>query len=137
MFILFFYAAVEVRRELVSRNLEGDHKIIKFIENCIKSVDGWRFKKSGDLRSVSYALNMPSVRSEKTVANDGMPYAMQRYAALSKGTLSKESPSLIPSSSSTTISGESNTQQQTQSSQQSVGLQRPEFEEAQFIGYSD
>ena len=32
----------------MSRNLEGDHKVIKFIENCIKSSDGWRFKKSGD-----------------------------------------------------------------------------------------
>lgn len=39
----------QVRRDLKSRNLDGDHRIIKFIENCIKSVDGWRFKKSSPI----------------------------------------------------------------------------------------
>lgn len=77
----------------------------------------------------------PSVRPER-VLKDGMPYAMQPFAVLSKGPLSKQSTSLIPSSSSSTSSsGASGTQQQTQSSQQRPEL--PIEEELQFIGYSD
>lgn len=135
---------VEVRRELVSRNLEGDHKIIKFIENCIKSVDGWRFKKSGNpsLRT-AYALGnnlmaMPVIKSEVAPLNeDLLPYPM-RYASL-KGTLEKKSdsssssPSAPAAAAAATSSSSSAAQQK-----EAVGLQRPEmFEEAQFIGYAD
>lgn len=142
---IFFCTAVEVRRELVSRNLEGDHKIIKFIENCIKSVDGWRFKKSGNPSlQPAYVLSsnlvpMPSIKAEVApLSEDLMPYPM-RFASL-KDTLQKKatSSSVDSSSSSSSASASSAAQQKETGAQSTVGLQRPEmFEEAQFIGYSE
>lgn len=142
-FAQFKHTAVEVRRELVSRNLEGDHKIIKFIENCIKSVDGWRFKKSGNpsLRT-AYALGnnlmaMPSIKSEVAPLNeDLLPYPM-RYASL-KGTLEKKSDSSSSSPSAPAAAAATSSSSSAAEQKEAVGLQRPEmFEEAQFIGYAD
>ena len=72
--------ATEVRRELVSRNLDGDHKIMKFIENCIKSVDGWRFKKSDPNRILSTAGNsLAAAKSAIPASVDTFPDRVLPY----------------------------------------------------------
>lgn len=35
----------------MARRIRGDHRIRKFIENCIKWGDGWRFKRTNSLLS--------------------------------------------------------------------------------------
>nr|XP_046909617.1 uncharacterized protein LOC124491050 isoform X1 [Dermatophagoides farinae] len=55
-----------VRGELVNRKMKGDQKIRRFIENCIKWGDGWRFKKDG----TSLNFRFPSSSLSMTDYND-------------------------------------------------------------------
>lgn len=54
---MLFSLAEAVREELVARRIRGDHRIRKFIENCIKWGDGWRFKRTKSLLSLNNALS--------------------------------------------------------------------------------
>jgi len=88
--------AIEVRKELISRNLDGNQKVIKFIENCIKSVDGWRFKKSDHIYTSSPASEGNSLSASR-VPDRFIPYPV-RLLLLRQLTASKLSPDLADQS---------------------------------------
>ena len=144
-FVVYF-TAIEVRRELVSRNLEGDHKIIKFIENCIKSVDGWRFKKSaptsrptdsGSASAAGNSLAAPA-KLENLLNDDMLPYPM-RFVLF--GELPKEKLSGSDKESHKETRNKQQHHQRQQSwtvSSQPLSQSRQELQsEGQYLGFSE
>ncbi|KAF7494033.1 hypothetical protein SSS_06280 [Sarcoptes scabiei] len=99
-FLLNNFNSNAVREELAVRRIKGEHhKIRKFIENCIKWGDGWRFKKDGhqDQASSKFSSNLyaklltsPSSSSSSLVL---LPYLIPKLSTSSLlGSSSETSP---------------------------------------------
>ncbi|XP_027197334.2 uncharacterized protein LOC113791724 isoform X2 [Dermatophagoides pteronyssinus] len=59
-----------VRGELAIRKMKGDQKIRRFIENCIKWGDGWRFKKDGSNSYTHFDSNSILDQDDDVIGSD-------------------------------------------------------------------